>query len=205
MQTKDKTPEYPRDNGNAVQGDTDLVKLTIKNLRGKNGVTGLPFNITVSQSEGVQPSLTEFDYCKENGRFGIEGNLQSYAMVLRPDVKLQRTKVRRKLDDDPKLRKAVKFTSDLLQLWQLQSTKWGEILCTPEALYQDLIKMGYDWEVLLDTRDYWVPVKDEADHLPFLSIVDLLRMRQGVYIPYWFSEEQKATIKPLDFAEGSKK
>lgn len=201
LQSKDKTPEYPRGGSSerSIQGDTDLLLLSIKNLRGKNGITGLPFNIIASQSEGILPSLTEFHFCKENGRFGLEGNLQNYAMTLLPSVRLQRTKIRQKLDSDPALRKAVKFTADLLQLWQLQHIQWGEYLCTPEELYRDLTKMGYDWSVLLNTRDYWVPEEESKEHLPFLSIIDLLRMRKSEYVPYWFTPEQRSAIKPVDF------
>ncbi len=76
---KVKMPQYPWDNATAIQGDTDLVVITMKNLRGKNGMSGLPIDLVVSQSEGVLASLSEFHYCKENS-FGIGGNLQNYYM-----------------------------------------------------------------------------------------------------------------------------
>jgi hypothetical protein len=72
--------------------------------------------LVVSQTEGVLASLTEFNYVKDNDRFGIEGTLTSYNMILYPDVKIQRTTVRNLLDTDPMLRRAVKITADLLQI-----------------------------------------------------------------------------------------
>ncbi|MNK68834.1 hypothetical protein D3C87_882120 [compost metagenome] len=191
----DKMPVYPLDNATAMQGDSDLRILEVKNLRSKGGISELPFPIIVAQSEGVLPALTEFHYCKENG-FGIGGNLQNYFVELRPNVALSRTKVRQKLNGDPLLRRAVEIQSEMLQLIQFQRKL---DVPTPAALYEGLVKMGYDWEVLLGTRGYWM-VKEE-EHLcekKFLSTMDLIRMLRFEYKPYWMSAEDKAKIKPLE-------
>lgn len=203
LQNKEKMPEYPWDNSTAMQGDTDLTKLTMVNIRGKGGMSGLPINLVVSQSEGILPSLSEFDYCKENNRFGIEGSLQNYSMSLLPDVKLSRTKVRQRLNDDPRLQRAVRITADILQMHQFHRGAYGEdLLCDPAVLRDDLAAMGYDWDMLLtQTRPYWVPREDEDLHdEEYLSTLDLLRMRKGLYIPYWFTKEQKSKI---DVTKGS--
>ncbi|MFO5520744.1 hypothetical protein ACLBP3_29420, partial [Klebsiella pneumoniae] len=63
---KEKMPLYPIDNSTAIEGDTDLRILEVINLRGKGGITGLPFHLIVSQTEGILPSLSEFHYCREN-------------------------------------------------------------------------------------------------------------------------------------------
>jgi hypothetical protein len=68
------------------------------------------------------------------------------------------------------------------------------LLCTPKELYEDLIKAGYEWDTLLNTRGWWTHELGEADELPFLSTMDLLRMRKGLYHPYWL-EEDKKTLK----------
>lgn len=198
---KDKMPIYPLDNSTAMQGDSDLRILEVKNLRGKGGITGLVFNLIVSQTEGLLPSLSEFHYCKEAG-WGIGGNLQNYFVELCPDVKLGRTIVRKKLNDDPKLRRAVEIQAEMLQLIQFQ--RWtAEQVCDPKTLYEDLKKMGYDWDVILgETRGYWVCEEDEGlVDKKFLSTYDLLRMRSGDYKPYWMSDADKAKITPLALAK----
>lgn len=203
LQNRDKTPLYPRDNSTAMEGDTDLKILEIINLRGKGGITGQPIRIIVSQTEGIRSDLTDFHYCKENN-WGIGGNIQNYYLELKPDVKLSRTVVNKKLAEDKALKRAAEIQSELLQLIQYQ--RWtAEQVCDPKTLYEDLTKMGYDWEFILNnTRNWWVPVEDDAKHpLKFLSTYDLLRMRTGEYKPYWMSKEDKAKIKPLDFVKAT--
>ena len=196
LQTKDKTPEYPRNSDDNLVGDTDLAELTVRNIRPKNGIAGIPFTLVVSQSEGLLVGLTEFHNCKRHDRFGIGGNLQNYYMELCPDVKLSRTKVRHKVESDERLKRAISITSDMLQIQQYHRLTDKHLICTPKELYDDLIAKGYDWDVLLNTRSYWVFVEEEGDHeKPFLSTMDLLRMRVGEYVPYWFTDEQKAKLK----------
>ena len=196
MLNKEKMPEYPWDNSTAMKDDTDLAVITMINLRGKNGMSGFPIDIVVSQAEGVLPSLSEFRYCKESERFGLGGNLQNYYMELRPDAKLSRTTVRGKLDKDARLRRACQVSSEMLQLVQFHRTLEPALLCTPKVLYDDLTAMGYDWDVLLDTRSYWVFAEDESKHSqPFLSTMDLLRMRLGQYVPFWLSKDAVAKLK----------
>jgi len=192
----DKMPVYPLDNSTSMQGDSDLRILEVKNLRPKGGIADLAVPIIVAQSEGVLVALTEFHYCKENA-WGIGGNVQNYFVELRPDVSLSRTKVRQKLNADPLLRRAVEIQSELLQFIHF---KREFDTPTPKDLYEGLIKMGYDWNVLLgETRGYWM-VKEE-EHLcekKFLSTKDLVRMLRFEYVPYWMSKEDKAKIKPLE-------
>lgn len=198
LTNNEKMPQYPLDNSTAMQGDTDLRILEVMNLRGKGGITGLPFHIIVSQTEGVLPSLTEFHYCKE-AAFGIGGNLQNYFVELCPDIALSRTKVRQKLNAEPKLRRAVEIQSEMLQLIQFQ--RWTDVP-SPKELYDGLKKMGYDWDMILtSTRAYWMCLEEEhLSEKKFLSTYDLIRMLRSEYIPYWLTKEEKAKIVPLDFA-----
>jgi len=190
-----KAPEYPRDTDDSLKNDTDLCVVTVKQLRSKSGPSGMAFPIVVSQEEGVLASLTEFHHIKENGRYGLEGNNLNYSLALCPEIKLSRTVVRGKIDRHPELRRALNITSEMCQMNDLWHHLRPGLLCTPKELYDDLIKIGYDWNVLLNTRYYWVPMEDEKDHLPFLSTMDLLLMREGSYVPFWFTEEQKAKLK----------
>lgn len=177
-----KLAEYPLDN-EAQKSDLNIVRLT--QLRCKNGPSGYTISIIVSQSEGVLPSLTEFHYIKENNRFGISGNNINYNLDLYPDINLSRTTIRNKLNTDPLLRRAVNITAELhqLKIFQPQLIREG-LMCSPKELYEDIKKLGYDWNVLLNTRGYWT-IDQYKNEVPFLSSVDLLKMRKGLYKPYF--------------------
>lgn len=196
-----KAPEYPNGTDDSMKGDTDLNEVTLTLLRNKFGRSGLIMKIIVSQTEGVMPSLSEFHYIKTNVQmdtklgFGLSGNTQNYALALLPEVKLSRTAVRPKLYADVKLRRALNITAELCQIIQL----WNDddnLHCTAHQLYDDLKAMGYDWDTLLDTRGYWVPLEYEDKEPPFLSTMDLLRMRKGLYVPYWWPKD-----KPIDMTK----
>lgn len=173
-----------------MKGDTDLMLVTLSLLRNKYGRSGLIMQIVVSQEEGVLPSLSEFHYIKTNERFGLGGNVQNYFLDLLPDVKLSRTAVRPKLYKDEKLRRAVQITSEMCQMKML----WNDdtnVFCTPKELYDDLIAQGYDWNILLNTRGYWLADNDSPAHeKPFLSTMDMLRMRKKLYFPFFLNEDK---------------
>lgn len=190
-----KAPEYPNGTSDSMKGDTDLNEVTLTLLRNKFGRSGLVMKIIVSQTEGVMPSLSEFNYIKTCIQpetklgFGLMGNVQNYSLILLPDVKLSRTTVRPKLYADAKLRRAMNITAELCQMVHLWDDDDG-VFCTPQQLYDDIKAMGYDWDTLLDTRGYWVPLEQEDKELPYLSTMDLLRMRKGLYTPYWWPKEK---------------
>ncbi len=185
-----KLPEYPLSKDETLE--TDLNVVTIKQLRCKTGTSGYLLPLIVSQTDGVLPSLTEFHHIKSNGRYGLEGSMVSYNLEIYPDVKLGRTTIRKKVNDDAKLRRALNITSELLQLHKFHPRLGDKgLLCTPKELYDDLIKLGYDWNILLETRG-WYTMDNYAKHLPnFLSIVDLLKMRKELYKPYWMDKDGK--------------
>lgn len=177
-------PLYPRDSSDKVKYDTDLNVVSLRNLRSKSGISGMTQLILVSQDEGVLPSLTEFHHIKEN-KYGLEGNDRTYALSLHPDVSLSRTTVRGKIDSDPILRRALNITCEMLQMETLWHDLPEGLLCTPKELYDDLIKLGYDWKILMETRGWWT-INNEKHPIPFLSTMDMLRMRKGLYHPYWY-------------------
>ena len=180
-----KAPEFPRDGEDDMKGDTDLMILTVQNLRAKNGPAGMPFDIIVSQSEGVQVGLSEFYYIRRFERYGLGGHDRSYYLELYPDCKLSRTTIRGKLDEDEALARAMTITSELCQIENLYHDLDDKYKCTPKELYDDLIAKGYDWKVLLNTRGYWTFEEEAKQHKPFLSTMDLLKMKAGEYHPYW--------------------
>jgi len=185
-----KKPEYPLRGDDEQATDLNTVKLTM--LRSKSGASGYTIEVVVSQTEGVLPTLTEFHYIKSNNRFGLDGSNISYNLDLLPDVKLSRSTVRRKIDENEKLRRAINITAELNQLLTFQPWLSNKgLMCTPKELYTDLIALGYDWDELLNTRGYWLVDNYTDKDKPFLSTVDLLKMRKGMYHPYWMKPREK--------------
>ena len=179
-----KTPEYPIDSDDNSIQSYDLNLVSLRQLRSKSGPSGNTVELVVSQSDGVLASLTEFHYIKDMDRFGLSGTLQNYCLDILPNTKLSRTTIRSKIDNDPLLKRAINITSELCQMRELWRHLDKDLLCTPLALYNDLIKLGYDWNVLLNTRGWWT-LENDKQMVPFLSTMDLLNMRIGTYNPYW--------------------
>lgn len=189
-----KAPEYPYEPGDEIAGDMDLNKIRIKQLRGKNGTSNFSLELYVSQREGILPYLSEFVYCKENGRYGLEGNDRSYQLSLAPDVTLSRTSVRKKLRESPALQRAIEITSQLLQL-EIFHPLLKDDLVKPDELYKALKDKGYDWDFILNETRSWHTIDDE-DHPGYpLSTLDLCRVARGEYHPYWLEKDCK-TVKP---------
>jgi len=177
-------PLYPRDSNDKLRLDTDLNEVKVRLLRGKSGPSGMDFTLIVSQSEGVLPSLTEFHHLREHQAYGFEGNNINYSLAIYPDVKLSRTTIRSKIDEDARLRRALNITSEMCQMSYLwHDEDCSNLLCSPKELYDDLKALGYNWDELLDTRGWWTT--DEEGLPPFLSTMDLLRMRKKLYVPFW--------------------
>jgi len=189
---------YPNGDLDRDENSKDLIKLRVVTMRSKLGGSGIQLDLIISQREGHLPALTQFHYCKESKDatdlkgaigWGVEGSSQSYFMSLYPEAKLGRTTVRAKLDDDEKLRRAVHISSEILQMKSLWVGYDDDFFCEPSVLRDDLIAKGYDWDILLDTRSYWVFKEHEQfEDKPYLSTMDLLLMRTGEYHPYWYDD-----------------
>lgn len=196
-----KAPEYPYEPGDEVAGDLDLNIVTMRQLRGKNGASGFGVDILVSQREGVLPYLSEFHYVKCCDRYGLEGSDRNYCLSLAPDVSLSRTSVRQKLRESKRLQRAVEITSQLCQLEIFHPYLKAKLL-KPAELYKKLADKGYDWEfILTQTRSYSTLNDEVADGYP-LSTLDLCRVANGEYHPYWLEADCK-TIKK-EFANKKK-
>lgn len=189
-----KSPEYPFEPGDEVQGDLDLNIVTMKQLRGKNGSSGYSIQLMVSQREGVLPSLSEFHYIKEMDRYGLEGSDRNYHLELYPDVSLSRTTVRKKLRDDVKLRRAMELTSQLCQLEEHHRYLKDQLM-KPAELRKALADQGYDWDFLLSETRSWHTLDDERHPGYPFSTLDMCRAARGEYHPYWLADDHK-TIKP---------
>lgn len=180
-------PEFP-DGEVKINKDTDLTLMSMANLRGKSGPSGIPYEMVASQARGIIPYLTNFRYIWESESggqmgFGISGNDKGAWLDIYPEVKFTRWNIRQKAESDPRLVRAIRFTADLCILTERIRNYPRQNLCTPAELYEAL-KDKYDWNMILDTRDYWTwdhytnPVK-------YLSIYDLLNFKLTGLKPYW--------------------
>lgn len=193
-----KAPEFPRNQEDDMRGDTDLVMIRVTNLRPKSGAAGIPIEVIASQREGILPSMTEFWNIKRlNKDYGIVGNNRNYSLVLLPEVSLSRTTVRGKIDSDAKLRRALEITNEMCQFFNIYPDIDKDIACTPEMLFNDLIKMGYTWDQLLNTRGYWTfDHYNRKQELMPLTTLDLLNMRAKLYTPWWLTDKPKEVSNP---------
>lgn len=199
-----KASEYPVEGFNSQAGDTDLQLLEVLVLRSKSGKAGSVYPLLISQTEGLLPHLSQFHYLKERddklGLLGPEGVQRSYRLALYPDQLLQRTKVRTLVDKDKRLQRALDFTAEMGLMYEYWNKLPNEYRIKPEDLYKKLKDLGYDWNILLDTRGYWT--FDHYTHpVPHLSTLDLLRMYNETYIPHWYPEKDKLKVK-LKVIEG---
>lgn len=181
-----KGANYPRLPGEEYRGDVDLQKLAIQNLRAKSGPTGSPFEIIISQKEGVLVPLSELNYLRTL-KYGLQDNNIKYELDLYPGVEMRRTTARKLMDEDPLLCRALELTTQLYDVSTLMREEYIHIMCTPAELRADLEAKGYNWNILLDTRGWWAFEEDEHPQ-EYLSIIDLLEMRAGNYHPYWLDK-----------------
>lgn len=197
---------YPLKDAGNDNSTEDLNIVNMRMLRCKTGPSGYDIEVIVSQKYGVLESLTQFHFIRTNGQFGLtgdmsaNGNFRDSYCVLYPDVKLTRTNIRSLMDDDLRLARAISLCSDLLQMsihWREHLRRIDERLIAftekPETLREAVIKQGYDWNMVLDTR-YWYSLDDDYHQQLELSTVDIMRMGLGLYHPFWL-EADKKTIK----------
>ena len=188
-----KGPEFPKEGHDSEDGGVDLFSVPMTMLRCKSGPSEYTLRILVSQTEGVLPALTEFYAIKEHDRFGLDGTDRNYCLDIYPSVNLSRTTVRTKIDNDPKLQRALNITSELMQIGQFYRNM-RSTLPTPKQLYDKLTEVGYNWDFILSNTRGWWTIHNTHHPLHFLSTMDLVEMYHGTYHPYWL-EDDKKTVK----------
>jgi len=198
---------YPRFSGDVTKDDTDLMLVTMRSIRNKNGPSGLTTSVVVSQRDGVHPELTEYHLIKQysgpksnaNKLGGLIGDNTKHALALLPEVQLTRKTARTLFGQNEQLKRALNLTSEICQYQQIctdpsiKFQSFGDIL-------ESVRSQGYDVTQLLDTRGWWTftEVEDRAEYgvKPFLSSADLLRMANKDYHPYWLASDKKTIINP---------
>lgn len=198
----DRMPEFPRSKEDAMKDDTDLLEVPLVGLRNKSGPSGVQFSCVMSQSEGVKMGLTEYLFLKsfrkpdaDSVYYGIGGNDSNYFLHLHPDEKLTRKSIRRKLDDDKLLARAMSLTAQLAYMRMMWHNLEEGFLCTPKQLREDLTAKGYDWNILLNTREFWI-FQEDSHPQEEMTVIDLLNMRKGRYHPKWYPKSLKEMNLP---------
>lgn len=189
--TDKRTDLYPRSPDDKDTESPDLIEVTLVNQRGKFGFSNLPLPLVVSQKEGLQHTLSNFIYLRYEGKYGIVGNDRFYAFALTPDKKMQRTTLRTVFRENYDVRRAALILAEMRYMFTHNLSKYEKYFTTPEQLYEDIKNKGYDWDILLQTRFWHGPLKKSKDDIPYLSTMDLLRMRVGEYHPYWYPVKEK--------------
>jgi hypothetical protein len=196
-----KGPEYPLAGMNLAVGDTDLQELTLINARSKSGPTGHIFKLLISQTDGLLPSLSEYHYLKaRKDKFGLtgpEGVTKDWRLVLYPEPLLKRTKVRDIIAVTPRLRRALEITSELSQIYDYWPDFDVNDVIKPEDLYSKITELGYDWNILLDTRGYWT-FDHYTNEVNPLSTMDLINMYHERYIPFWYPDKKSLKVKLIN-------
>lgn len=190
--SSDKTAKFPRDASNDSESTVDLQEMTVVSLRNKSGYAGAPFKMVMSQSQGILPTLTEFYNCQQHKRFGLGGNVTTMYMELRPTVSFTRNTIRTTINNDEKLRNAIRLTSEILQIGEYWPTVPQDMILDPKDIFKIIEDLGYDWDELLMTRGYWTP-DQYTNPIRFLSGYDVLNMVHGLYVPYWMKKPTPKT------------
>lgn len=189
VNTGTREPEYPERGVNYNTRDPDLFEVSYFTIRNKGNDSGIVFPLVFSQSEGYLPHLTAYHYVKVQGRkWGLGGNDRNFHFELLPDVNLQRTTVRTELNNNVKLQAAARLTAEMVALKFANHKVWDQYgFETMGEVIKGLKDNGFDLDILLNTRDYWIFNEHEKfEPLPFMSCVDMLRMARGLYKPYWY-------------------
>ena len=158
-----KAPEFPRGPEDDLTGDTDLMVIALVNLRAKNGPSGLPVEIVVSQNEGWDEGLSALLYLRqykdkafgEGPGWGMGGHDRSYYLDLYPECKLQRTTVRGKMEEDRRLKRAMVLSAEICQIRNIWHHIPKDKIPTMAELYTKLKEKGYSWDKILDSRPWW--------------------------------------------------
>ena len=204
MNRKTKAPEYPKNTADNVPGNFDMNAVTVKQLRSKSGMSGTDIEILVSQSDGVKPALTEFHFLKTRAsRFGFVGDDTNYVLALCPDIKLSRTTVYDKIENNQSLSRSLNFLAEhaqVLMFWTNPDSEWN---LSPTELYRGITELGYNWDEIYKTRGWWTIAGMHMD-INFLSTMDLIRMYHGFYIPYWMESPPVKAIEKFEKVNGYK-
>ena len=172
---------------------SELVRVRYTIYRNKFGKKDVSCELLFSQFQGYLRGLTDFHFLRTR-KAGVEKDGHRFYNILMPDLKMFRIEVRDTIWENKLLEKACEFLATLQHLKDHRPDLIN-LYCTPQELYEDIKKLGYDWNVLLDTRSYVMPDQYNKSYKPYLSILDLLEVRQGLKDIWWYKDVIKGKWK----------
>lgn len=207
---KDRIPKTPLHDSELIQDSKSYEHVEFKDTRSKAGESGFVQTMVSRQGEGPLWDVSIWWFLKDYGAKNPRVSMGDYGLIntkqyhtatqFLPEVDWRTNTLRQVLRDNPKVGVAFDLLYGLkFEYFIGQNPEFLKRFCTPEELYNDLKALGYDWNELLDTRYWWTHLESEKGLPPQLTCLDLLCMRTGEYIPYWFTKEKRAEIqKNLD-------
>lgn len=185
LMDSNKEALYPYPTG--ITSPTEMNAVTSVMTRSKNRGAGIQFRTVVTQTDGVDVELSNYDYLRENEYFGLSGpdgkvNKINHRPMLKPDASLSRTTALAKLIDY-KTSRAVEL---LAQLCFIQNSWSMRDLLVPFDMKPDafadalLTKTDYAIDDILNSRGWWTYGEHER---PYLSLFDIMTIITGHYRP----------------------
>lgn len=188
----DKKCDYPYPSGITAPAEMSEVQFTVN--RCKNHGAGLRFLPVVSQTNGYEPAVSDYNFLRKNGFFGLGTDRARPRPALMSDQFFMRTTAYEKLKD-PKMARAIEI---LAQLYMVQ-TSWtimDKVVpfdITPEQLAEFLNKSSYAMGDILASRGWWTYKGTKFDDQPYMSLYDILAIAAGAYKPkFWQVGSAKA-------------
>lgn len=187
LNKQDKMCEYPHPEIPTMVGDPDLVKIRYIECRGKGGPTGAYIDLIFSQREGLDVTLTNYNYvAKELKSFGLEESGSGNAfkqLQIYPEYKFTRKDIRKHKENDPKFRRALELLAGLGYIYYNYHDVPAEMKIDIPELYTKVKDAGFDWDkILLDTVEYWQPAHLEKQSQKItLTARTLLGMAVGEF------------------------
>lgn len=164
----------------------ELHETSIKFVRQKINMSGSEItNFIISQRDGVQPGLTNFEYLKKHEYYGLLPNGKStyHTCELTPDKKFSRRTVRKLIDDEYEVKRGIDICT---QLHYVQ-TNWRDLiknkypnLITPNELYNKFMNKSSSIKIqdILNSRSYWTYNKeDKRPWMDIFTIMDLVNKK----------------------------
>lgn len=193
----DKQCDYPYPSG--ITSPTEMSEIQFTVNRCKNHGAGLKFLPVMSQTNGYEPALSDYNYLRKNGFFGLGTDRTRPRPALMSDQFFMRTTAYEKLLD-PKMARAIEILAQLY-LVQTSWTVMDKVVpfdITPVKLAEFIDKSGYARDDILASRGWWTYKGTKFDDQPYMSLYDILALAAGEYKPkFWQVGKPKDNVVPL--------
>lgn len=187
-----KFPMYPYSPKDTTPGNTDLEFNNVTLIRGKNTLSGVTVPIVRWQTKGLDEFLTNLNLMRTVGpsalqNYGISKvGMGRFEFDLYPGIVWTNNTIKSMSLEDPMMVKAVEFTMAMkLVLHLSKDSIANDLQLTPKEVYTLITEQGIDMNKVLTTRSYALPLEQHTSptELPFLSVIDLLKVAKGIRIP----------------------